>query len=255
MRSKTEHQQRVEEFMVKAKQEIPDRPTLPDEKTRRLRAKLILEEALETVRELGFHLVVSGMHDDETIDLTDKETFRKHVFPETTQAGPSLEGIADGCCDIIVVTSGTLSACGIADDSVQREVDCNNLRKFEHHCPKCDGPGREAASSEAPGRRICDSCRGYWRSGYHNEAGKWVKPETHKPPRIMNVLEEQTKAVTYYDEAKQLVAAVKAEKITRRESGACFGEDFHPVDDVCRKCIRRTECVEAFIGPPSEAAG
>ncbi len=154
------HQQRVDEFMVKAQQEVPSSPVLPDAKTRELRAKLILEEALETVRELGFDLVVSNMHDDETADITEKT-----ILHEKTKLTPNgrenLDGIADGCADIIVVTTGTLSACGIADDSLQREVDVNNLEKF--------GPGH------------------WWR-----EDGKLMKPKHHKPPRIHEVLEAQT---------------------------------------------------------------
>ncbi|RME85522.1 MAG: hypothetical protein D6785_04320, partial [Planctomycetota bacterium] len=51
---KSPHQKRVEEFMRLAGQEIPEVPTLPDEKTRLLRSKLILEEALETIHALGF---------------------------------------------------------------------------------------------------------------------------------------------------------------------------------------------------------
>jgi hypothetical protein len=54
MREKSAHQQRVEKFMALANQEVPSRPTMPDEKTRRFRAKIILEEALETIKGLGF---------------------------------------------------------------------------------------------------------------------------------------------------------------------------------------------------------
>jgi len=190
---RTPHQRRVDEFMVKAKQDLPDRPTMPDEKTRRLRAKLIIEEALETVRELGFRLVVSGLHDDETIDLDDKEVFRKHTSFETTQAGPSLEGVADGCADIMVVTTGTLSACGIADDSLQREVDFNNLAKF--------GPGHS------------------W-----NEYGKLVKPPNHKSPNIYEVLEDQknTNVAAMLEAASKEVfgeAATKMHDVLHKMSG------------------------------------
>ncbi|RME74113.1 MAG: hypothetical protein D6785_16225, partial [Planctomycetota bacterium] len=73
---------------------------------------------------------------------------------------PSLVEIADGCADIMVVTTGTLSACGISDIPLQEEVDQNNLSKF--------GPG-----------------------GYEREDGKWVKPPDHKPPKILKILEDQ----------------------------------------------------------------
>ena len=133
MQEKTEHQQRVEELMVKASQVIPDRPTMPDEKTRLLRAKLILEESLETVKELGFAIIVDG---NDVVEITEKVVLKECVRLEPN-GHENLEGIADGCADISVVTIGTLSACGISDVLVLQEVDRNNLAKFEHRCPKC----------------------------------------------------------------------------------------------------------------------
>jgi predicted HAD superfamily Cof-like phosphohydrolase len=65
--------------------------------------------------------------------------------------------VIDGCCDLKVVTTGTLSAFGLPDELFQEEVDTNNLAKF--------GPG---------GRR--------------REDGKWVKPPNHKPPDIAGLL-------------------------------------------------------------------
>ena len=47
------HCERVREFMERAGQDTPLEYTPLDEPTRILRAKLILEEALETIRELG----------------------------------------------------------------------------------------------------------------------------------------------------------------------------------------------------------
>jgi predicted HAD superfamily Cof-like phosphohydrolase len=70
--------------------------------------------------------------------------------------------IVDGCADVIVVTTGTLSACGVADSAVQNEVDQANLRKF--------GPG-----------------------SYKREDGKWMKPPDFRPPDIEAVLAAQAK--------------------------------------------------------------
>lgn len=147
-REKSAHQQRVEQFMAKAGQAVPDRPTIPDEATRRLRAKLILEEALETIDALGFQVVLKPFDCDIEIGPVSHE--------------PNLEEIADGCADIIVVTTGTLSACGVADAALQAEVDQNNLSKF--------GPG-----------------------GHRRADGKWIKPPTWTPPDIKGVLEGQLK--------------------------------------------------------------
>ena len=198
VRTKTEHQQRVEQLMDGAEQHVPDRPMVPDEKTRLLRARLILEEVIETIEALGCQMVVN-----QEDWITPKDDM---VLVEVIGPG-DLEGIADGCADVIVVTTGTLSACGIADDSLQTEVDNNNLKKFRHICPKCGSDWTDvlAGSHEAlcmvqpmtttrhePGMWKCGTCGTEWRSGYSDEHGKWIKPSTHKPPNIGEVIKEQT---------------------------------------------------------------
>lgn len=227
--TRTPHQHRVDEFMRRAGQELPDRPTLPDERTRLLRARLILEEALETVSALGFGVVQQGR------DLTDKEQFKESVTfvprfrGEDVNVNAALAGIADGCADIIVVTTGTLSACGISDDPVQREVDLNNLAKFEHRCPGCGlsiKPNSMSVSEEtgrAPGERRCLCCGMVWRSGYRDQHGKWVKPEGHKPPEIARVLAWQ--------------AAGRP---------SCFGSRFTPADARCWGCTCMKDCLGSY---------
>jgi predicted HAD superfamily Cof-like phosphohydrolase len=155
-RQRSGHQQSVDLFMQLAEQEVPNAPKIPDEKTRILRAKLILEEALETIRlGLGVEVVACG-NNDMIVQVTE-DNLRFCPSPEHM---PNLEQIADGCADIKVVTTGTLSACGIADLLVQHAVDCNNLKKF------------------SPG-------------GKKREDGKWQKPPDHKPPDIQAVLDQQ----------------------------------------------------------------
>jgi len=123
---KSVHQQSVELLMSKIPgQQVPARVTIPTLKTRLLRATLILEEAFETVEALGFDMD------------------RRPVLTRTTEF--SLTGVVDGCCDIAVVATGTLSALGVHDVAVQRAVNMANLRKF--------GPG-----------------------SYLRDDGKWIKP-------------------------------------------------------------------------------
>lgn len=141
---KTDHQKRVEDFMRMAGQAVPTTPCIPSEEVRLLRAKLIMEETLETVRGLGFETQLA-------ID---------DLFFIELESGPNLIEIADGCADILVVTIGTLSACGISDRPLLEEVDESNLRKF------------------GPGSRLRDD-------------GKWLKPDDWQPPDIQKVLEEQ----------------------------------------------------------------
>lgn len=90
---------------------VPGAPyTVPDEATRRLRAELILEEALETINALGFMVLDNKVRD------SDRE--------------PDLEGIIDGCCDVHYVAVGTLWACGVPDVPHVEEVIRANDDKF-----------------------------------------------------------------------------------------------------------------------------
>ena len=139
------HYRKVKQFMQGAKQGTPDKPSIPDEETRLLRARLILEEALETVEALGFSACV------EPFGILPSITTGKIVLLPKGQ--PNLELIIDGCCDLKVVTTGTLIACGIPDEFVQGLVDDNNLDKL---------------------------ARGTLR-----DDGKLVKPPDHKPPDIL----------------------------------------------------------------------
>ena len=114
----TAHYDRVKTFMQKVGQDTPAGAAVPDEKTRILRAKLILEEALETVEALGVRVHTKGVEvTEEGVDYSgDGEV--------------NLQEVADGCADISVVTIGTLIAFGIADEPLLEEVDASNLRKF-----------------------------------------------------------------------------------------------------------------------------
>lgn len=141
---KSEHYKKVEEFMRLAKQGTPSEPIMPDEDTRLLRAKLIFEEAKETISALGFDLIQTESSLDGDLDFV-------------PNGQENLVEIIDGCCDIKVVTTGTLVACGVPDKPFQEEVDQNNLDKF--------GPGHS-----------------------FREDGKLIKPPDHKPPRIADLL-------------------------------------------------------------------
>lgn len=155
------HQFRINEFMRKAGQELPPSPCIPSEEIRLLRAKLILEEAFETVAGLG---VAVMLRLEQAKIINDGEVPCQQVLFADCELIISGEcdilEVADGCADISVVTIGTLSAFGIRADSVVAEVDCANLRKF--------GPG-----------------------GYRREDGKWIKPSNWQPPNILRQLQLQ----------------------------------------------------------------
>lgn len=139
--------------MQKAGQDTPAEPTIPDAATRVLRAKLILEEALETAEALGVAVHTNG--GDASVQITGDADLRFEAIGEA-----DLEGIVDGCADISVVTIGTLIAFGVDDEPILEEVDQANLRKF------------------APGSYVRDD-------------GKWMKPPDWQPPDILGTIKKQ----------------------------------------------------------------
>lgn len=205
-REKTEHQQRVEAFMAKAQQQVPDKPTMPTPEVRILRAKLIFEEA---VREL----IGEGLQ--VFIRLWDEKNQAYHVITDPScvlvfiarGVEPDMVKIADGAADTSVVTTGTLSACGIADRAIQEAVDESNLAKFTvPTCPRCSRP---MTYSNAERHWYCDhdaesgsvvlpaNAGGYRSDGTDgNPAGKFIKPKDWKAPDIAGILEAQSKPET-----------------------------------------------------------
>lgn len=150
------HYQLVKKFMQFALQATPSSPTIPSEKDRVLRAKLILEEAIETIEGLGIvvHITADDLCGEPLITLShwaNIATYRAGAIPF------DLMKVIDGCCDTNVVITGTLIACGVPDLPFQEEVDANNLAKF--------GPGHT------------------W-----GEDGKLIKPPGHKPPDLEGVM-------------------------------------------------------------------
>ncbi len=151
----TPHYTRVRVFMQKIGQATPASPVVPDEKTRLLRAKLILEEAIETIRAMGVGVRLRDTEGQEGLVTVDPHELSFYINGEV-----DLEEVVDGCADISVVTIGTLIAFGVDDEPVLEEVDQANLRKF--------GPG-----------------------SYERDDGKWIKPPDWTPPDILGVLERQ----------------------------------------------------------------
>ena len=144
------HQFRVNSFMKLAGQEVPSIPQTPSEKVRELRARLILEEALETIAGLGVSILYYG------VEVSwDKKGHFQFIADKTFDMVESV----DGCADLSVVTIGTFSALGCLDNPFLKAVDLNNLKKF--------GPG-----------------------SYRDASGKWIKPPDHRPPPIREILKE-----------------------------------------------------------------
>ena len=121
---KSETQLAAEELMRAAGQTIRETPGRPTDDVRILRAKLILEKALETIDGLGVSVWFWIKEPDAACGLhMDGLNFTR------TQNFDLIEAI-DGCCDLNVVVAGALSALGVPDIPVQREVERSNRSKL-----------------------------------------------------------------------------------------------------------------------------
>lgn len=113
----TNDQKSVRDWMLAFRQECPEKPTLPSKEIRLLRAKLILEEALETIDALGVNISITDISKDEYQDQCKYLNIKDIEFePQLAMHNNSLRDIADGCEDIKVVTEGTLVACGLTKE-------------------------------------------------------------------------------------------------------------------------------------------
>ncbi len=124
--------QQVHEFMTTFGQEVPAKPCIPSLDIRKLRAKLILEEALETIDALGFNIVKNssrGKRWNEWIPETVKD-----LSVEESSKEPNLTSLIDGLCDLDYVSRcGTAIACGITEEvlnKAQNEVHRSNMSKL-----------------------------------------------------------------------------------------------------------------------------
>lgn len=110
-----QHIMNVQKFMSLAGQSTPTEPTIPSLDDRILRAKLIMEEATELIKDglgLGF-------------DYTDN----RFSFYEMHQ--PDLVATMDGAIDLLWVgVTGVGVLCGVDIEPLIEEVDRSNLSKF-----------------------------------------------------------------------------------------------------------------------------
>lgn len=188
--TKSSHYQRIESFMKLAGQEVPATPQIPSKEVRLLRAKLILEEALETINALG----CAVYHQQGIHELT-MDSAHLHLDYE-----PNLVEIADGCADISVVTIGTLIACGIHDTELLEEVDKSNLAKFvTPRCKNCCSPTRLLPGTEGVYECLRFDCEYRIKGPYRRSDGKWIKPPDWKKPDIQQILDAQVECIEMYD--------------------------------------------------------
>lgn len=132
------------------RQRAPSQRQYPVTEVRLLRARLILEEALETVKALGIITEPRKLKKDEKAP-EGSVMLSPSVYLEFATDDALLEGIEsierennviDGCCDTIYVAIGTLVTIGVPDVAHLEEVCLRNEAKFPNGEAITDARGK-----------------------------------------------------------------------------------------------------------------
>lgn len=168
---------------VDPRQKVCPSYEVPDQDTRKLLAQLILEETKETINALGFY-------------IDNNQSISPNYSPYSGN-DRHLESIIDGCCDLIYVTVGALTACGVPD--------------LPHLVAVC-----RANESKFPNGQVIV-----------NENGKYQKPPGWKPPNhgevrnlfesMINMVETQNKATKIFLSISKLVEDLSVNSPTKPE--------------------------------------
>lgn len=111
----------VRDFHVATCNPVAPRPQIPPNDRVRLRAKLIMEEALETVCALLGH--ENKVHVKQFVELNNR-WIDECVDPQT-----DLVEVADGLCDLIYVSLGCAVEMGLPIEELFAEVHRSNMLK------------------------------------------------------------------------------------------------------------------------------
>ena len=124
----TKGQEQVKDFMRFFGQGCPDKPIQIDEATAKLRAKLILEEAFETITK-GLGLRISISNNDDFV-LIDEENLKSFLVDFDKVKEVDLVELADGLGDSAYVAEfGTAIAAGIDLEPIQDIIHASNMTK------------------------------------------------------------------------------------------------------------------------------
>jgi hypothetical protein len=123
------NQLRVVRWMQDGQYNVPQVPTVPDIAMRRLCARLLLEEVLETIVDgLGLHVHVK---DGDYVARLTPDMFKTGAIEFHAFQPVNLVYVADGCADTEWVTHWTSSACGINAQPVYDNIAESNESKYE----------------------------------------------------------------------------------------------------------------------------
>jgi predicted HAD superfamily Cof-like phosphohydrolase len=135
------------------RQSIPAQAQIPAAEVRKLRARLIMEEALETCAAMGAIVCLSedkqrSVVEENSIGIKSMDDLQFVMDPVYLQNASDedrtakLIDILDGCCDSIYVNVGTMAVCGIADQDHLDEVCRANDAKFPNGEATTDANGK-----------------------------------------------------------------------------------------------------------------
>lgn len=147
----------VAEFHRKFDLAIADTPTLGYDALRKLRVRLILEEALEFAEACGIAVRVKG----DGIDHSPRPVVQIERLVLEWTGNPDIIKMADGLADLDYVVQGANLAFGLPSEAIVTEVHRSNMSKV-------------------------------WPDGtVHKDAGgKVIKPSTYSPADIASILEK-----------------------------------------------------------------
>lgn len=124
----TKEQKAVQRFMSNFGQNLPERPTLLDEETSSLRARLTLEEAFEKITK-GLGLTVTIIDDFGGEAKISEAGLKQVSFAFQKVKETDLVELADGIADVTFVNLGDACAAGIDMEPIDAEVARSNDSK------------------------------------------------------------------------------------------------------------------------------
>jgi len=182
----TKEQELIKNWMKDFKQETKDSPSSIDESTTKLRASLILEEALETITKglgLSVHFPSNNPDVSEINEMNLKEYSKTIEFYKEKEI--DIVEVADGLADLHVVGyCGTASAMGIDMEPIFNEVHRSNSSKL----------WKELEIEECSSDRTTVDKISHDKFLVKNLSGKVIKSPSYSPAKIKEEIEKQIKS-------------------------------------------------------------
>lgn len=171
-------QQLVKDNMRNMLQATPDSPVIPPDDVLILRAKLILEEALETIAGLGVTILLQNPHNHSAVEIC------KGANLQFMRDKPvNIFEVVDGLADLDYVgPCGTAVAFGVDLDPIFQEVHRSNTTKCWTDAELVDINVHNLQIHKAP------ISQGDRKWVVLDASGKYIKSPSYSPANIRGVL-------------------------------------------------------------------